>query len=143
MSSVLEFRELHPWKPYDMVILANGEEWECISYPWDENSNVLINVRKQGDPTTLCRIAVDDIRPDVKVKMDFDGYFEALVKRWIKRKPGGFKHHTVVVSAGPWAPDALSYKSEKRTLHFHFYAALRNGFGGFGPGEIEQIIDLI
>lgn len=81
--------------------------------------------------------------PKIIVEKDYDGFFENLVKQWVKRKTEPFKHHTISVYAGPWLPDAVSYRSTGGVLAFSFYAALRAGFGALSDSDIEQIIDLL
>jgi hypothetical protein len=144
-ESIQDFRTKYPWHPYQKVTLFTGEEVEVISFAYsDEGTDVKINVRMIiGDPTTMVAIDVKSILPSVEVKLDYDGYFECLVKRWIAVKAGNFNHHTIVVSAMPFLPDAVQYASGNRKLELLFYSALRSGFGGINTDEISQIIELL
>lgn len=81
--------------------------------------------------------------PIIEVKKDYDGYFERLVKGWVAKKKGDFKHKKIVISSGPWRSDAISYQSDGETIVLDFYAALRNGFGWLSAKEQEEIIELL
>lgn len=80
--------------------------------------------------------------PTVTVKSDYDGYFEALVRRWMARKQE-FKHREIVITSGPYRIDAVTYRSKDGVLHLDFYSALRAGFGALGSGEIDELVALM
>ena len=81
-------------------------------------------------------------RPLVVVKSDYDGYFEALVRSFIERK-SEFRHHTIVITSGPWRSYAVSYESKDGTLHLDFYSALRTGFGSISESEVNEMVELM
>lgn len=82
--------------------------------------------------------------PTITIDQDYDGYFEALVRKWCEKKQANgqtFKHDTITIDAGPYRASALSYRSVGNTLHLDFYAAIRVGFGSLGP--IEPILEIL
>jgi len=142
--NLLEFRQRWPYKPGQLVTLNTGCMAEVMSFPYNENDGpVFVQARLMpGDPTTLAEIPVSNIRPDVVVVHDYDGYFESWVRSWIVRKVQ-FKHHTVKVNSGPYRMDAVSYSSHDGVIMFDFYAALRSGFGMLSDEDVEAILELI
>ncbi len=84
--------------------------------------------------------------PEIEVKNDYDGYFESLVRDWCKEKEDTgkpFKHEKIIITAGPYRQAAMSYLIKDKEIILDFYSAIRNGFGGFAAGEIEQILELL
>ena len=84
--------------------------------------------------------------PELRVKSDYDRYFEELVDRWIesKRKSGeAFNHTAIVVTAGPYRSAAVSYHSKDGVLHLDFYSALRAGFGSLSAQDVREIKALL
>lgn len=84
--------------------------------------------------------------PEIVVNSDYDRYFERLVDGWIQRKRAAgepFAHDKIVVTAGPYRPDAVSYRSKDGRLHLDFYSALRTGFGSLSEADIEEILKLL
>lgn len=79
----------------------------------------------------------------ITVGSDFDGYFERLVRRLVECKLGAFKHSEVIITAGPWRPYAVQYRSEGEVLRLDFYAALRNGFGELTEEDKEGLMDIM
>jgi hypothetical protein len=82
--------------------------------------------------------------PTIKVNSDYDGYFESLVKGWLKKKEN-FNHDIISISAGPWRSAAVSYESftKEKRIHLDFYSALRTGFGLLTESDVAEIIDLL
>lgn len=81
--------------------------------------------------------------PEVVIESDYEGYFEALVREWIKRKQCSqvpFKHTRIVINAGPWRAYTVTAESKGDTLHLDFYAALRRGFGGLSHEDAASIV---
>jgi Uma2 family endonuclease len=84
--------------------------------------------------------------PELRVHSDYDRYFERLVDSWIMRKRdegGTFKHAYVVVTAGPYRPDAVTTRSQDDALHIDFYSALRTGFGSLSESDVQAIMELL
>ena len=81
--------------------------------------------------------------PKIVVESDFDGYFEDLVRSLIKRKGGQTNHRVIVISAGPWRPYAVAFRSDGDTLYLDFYSGLRHGFGHLSKVEKEQLKELL
>lgn len=86
-------------------------------------------------------------RPIVEVDRDYDGYFEALVTRWIDEKAaegGEFRSARIVVSAGPYRPHAVeTCGGADGTLFMDFYSALRAGFGSLSDDAVRKIKALL
>lgn len=78
--------------------------------------------------------------PYIYVASDFDGYFEAMVRAWVKQKTTPFTHSRIVVSAGPYRLDAVTTRSYQGAIYIDFYSALRTGFGHISNEEIDIII---
>jgi len=87
--------------------------------------------------------ATNTTQPTVTVESDYDGYFESLVRSWIDRHEGPFHHTKVVITAGPYRMDAVSYVSADGVIHLDFYSALRTGFGYLGSDEVAQLVELL
>lgn len=84
--------------------------------------------------------------PELRVHSDFDHFFENLVNRWIEEKRETnepFNHTAIVVTAGPFRSDAVSYESKGGIIHLDFYSALRTGFGSLSSTDIDQIKGLL
>lgn len=81
--------------------------------------------------------------PTIVVEQDFDGYFERLVRGWVKRKAGPFKHTEIHITSGPYRPDAVSTFSSGDTLTIDFYSALRTGFGYLSGDDIDQLVAML
>ena len=84
--------------------------------------------------------------PELVVNSDYDRYFERLVDGWIQRKRASgepFGHDKIVVTAGPYRPDAVTAQSKDGRLSLDFYSALRTGFGSLSEADIEGIIKLL
>lgn len=83
------------------------------------------------------------IVPKVTVIHDYDGYFESLVRGWVDRKEGPFKHQEVFVVAGPYKVEAVRYHSDGKELILDFYSALRTGFGELSEQDVKELIELL
>lgn len=80
--------------------------------------------------------------PMICVKKDYDGYFTGLVLSWCKSKTTEFKSKAIILSAGPYRPDAVScYHDHEGRLHIDFYAAIRAGFGGLSTEDVNAIME--
>ena len=83
--------------------------------------------------------------PTIVIERDFDGYFEHLVRGWIKKqREMGLKsrHHTVKIDAGPYRSDAVSCRPDgEGGILLDFYSAIRTGFGSLRDQEIQDIIE--
>ena len=83
------------------------------------------------------------MRPEIEVVRDYEGYFEALVKKWVDKKEElgiPFKSKKIVITSGPYRPDAVTCKRAGDMLHIDFYAALRAGFGSLHDIHVNAII---
>lgn len=81
-------------------------------------------------------------KPLIKTEKDYENYFTDWVQEWCneKQKSGEpFKHNLIVITAGPYRPSAVTYKSEGDTLHLDFYSALRRGFGEISNEEVQEL----
>jgi hypothetical protein len=80
--------------------------------------------------------------PNLIIISDYDGYFEALVRRWYERKQTQSERETVYISAGPYRATAVTARvsEDGRCLSLDFYSALRTGFGGLSSVEVDAII---
>jgi hypothetical protein len=83
------------------------------------------------------------VEPRVVIEHDYDGAFEHLVRRWMAKKVGPFKHTEIRINAGPYRESAVSYVSKDDVLWFDFYSALRAGFGDLSAEDVEALIDLL
>jgi hypothetical protein len=84
--------------------------------------------------------------PTIEVGVDFDGYFEGLVRNWVLEKAQSgrpFHHRTITVNAGPYRPYAVRYSKDGDTIHLDFYSALRTGFGELSEADVEGIKELL
>ncbi len=79
----------------------------------------------------------------VTVASDYDGYFENLVRRLVADHVGEFAHDEIVVSASPYRPSAVTYRSEGKTIYLNWYSALRRGFGGLSEKDLEELSALL
>jgi hypothetical protein len=70
--------------------------------------------------------------PDIRVEKDYDGYYENLVRSWIKRKATPWKCGTIVISASPYIPEEeviCEYDEDNpKELHLHFHSHLRKDY---------------
>jgi hypothetical protein len=83
------------------------------------------------------------IQPVVVVERDYDGFFEALVRSWIREHKGPFHHDTIVICSGPYRMDAVSYASLDGTLALDFYSALRMGFGALSSQDVAELVKML
>ncbi len=85
--------------------------------------------------------------PEIVVVKDYDGFFEQLVKAWVKRKADSgktFNHTRIEINSGPYRPSVVSYASKDKILKLDFYAAFRTGmFGSITDEEVEQMIEIL
>lgn len=84
--------------------------------------------------------------PEVVVVMDFDGYFEAMVRGMVKDKIAAgqqFKHARIEVEGVPFLMSAAEYRSSGGTIRLQFYPALRTGFGSLSDEDKVAIRDLL
>lgn len=84
--------------------------------------------------------------PEIVVVKDYDGYFEGLVRNWVRIKVEAkrtFRHKKITISSGPYRQDAVSYRITDGVLNLDFYSALRAGFGHLSDEDVEQIITLL
>lgn len=85
--------------------------------------------------------------PKIEVLSDFNGYFEAMVRRWVQhRKDSGqlFKSSEIKVTAGPYRMSAVTAEVggiDDELLHLDFYSPMHAGFGSLSDTEIQQIKD--
>lgn len=83
--------------------------------------------------------------PKIEVLSDFDGYFEAMVRRWVQQmKDSGtlFKSQRILITAGPYRACAVSAEVggiDNEQLTLDFYSALRTGFGSLSESDVAQI----
>lgn len=81
--------------------------------------------------------------PEITVKSDFDGYFEKLVRGWVKQlrdEDKRLRHKRIVIEAGAYRSSAVATKSDGiDTLSLDFYSAIRNGFGGLSDADVAAI----
>lgn len=84
--------------------------------------------------------------PELRVHNDYDRYFQRLVDSWIQRKCEEgrvFAHTAVVVTAGPWRPDAVTTRSAGGVLFLDFYSAIRTGFGRLSAEDVDAIVGML
>jgi hypothetical protein len=87
-------------------------------------------------------------KPTVVVKKDFNGYFEKLVNSWLDVAVSSgysFKHHTIVVNAGPYRAVAVTVEDTDNPgeVMVDFYSGLRAGFGELSRMDVAGIIDML
>jgi hypothetical protein len=87
----------------------------------------------------------EQMKPEIEVLSDYDGYFEALVRRWVDRKTTEFKFKKIQISSGPYRADAVRvYQREGQpTVVLDFYSALRTGFGHLSETDVNAIIEML
>jgi hypothetical protein len=84
--------------------------------------------------------------PKIEVVLDYDGYFEAIVRRWVNEKAQSgkpFKHRVILVSAGPYRAYAVAYEDKGESISLDFYSPLRTGFGELGAEDVAAIKELL
>ena len=82
---------------------------------------------------------------DIIVKSDFDGYFEHLARQIVSFADAP-KYKRVIVTAGPYRPNALSInrvKDDPDAINLDFYSAIRNGFGSLSETDLVEAAKLI
>lgn len=88
-------------------------------------------------------------KPKIVVEHDWDGFFEQVVRTWIKMKEDAgeaFTYSKIYVTGMPYQGDAVvmtKRKGEEGALTISFYPAIRNGFGSLSEAEVAKIIDLL
>jgi len=83
--------------------------------------------------------------PIIIVEKDYDGYFESLVRSWIKQhKEAGnkFLHKTLRIVSGPYRSSAVTMRSDGESrMTLDFYSAIRSGFGELTDEDVQDIKD--
>ena len=77
--------------------------------------------------------------PQVVVERDFDGYFEAQVRRILTSLPTS-PYRVVRIRAVPFLPDAVQYRAAGDEILLLFYAALRRGFGSIDWAIVGDLL---
>lgn len=78
------------------------------------------------------------MEPKITVLNDYNGYFERLVRRWLKECPSG--RSEIVISASPYRSCAVSCRvDQENVLHLDFYSAIRNGFGSLSKHDVDEL----
>lgn len=80
---------------------------------------------------------------ELEITKDYDGYFEALVRSWIKRKKGPLNNKKIVVTSGPYRSYGVAYEIEMEVITLDFYSPIRKGFGSLSEEDIEGIIEIL
>jgi hypothetical protein len=89
-----------------------------------------------NEPSFFCQ-------PNILIELDYDGYFERLVRNWLDRKEGLYRHSAIHINSGPYRESAVSYESRDGVLLLDFYSALRAGFGGLSEDDVNALIALL
>lgn len=83
---------------------------------------------------------IAEIKPVVRVIRDYEGYFEALVRKLVDTKAEPFKNKEIWVNSGPWRTDAcVTRRIAEGVIELDFYSALRTGFGSLTKADKESI----
>jgi hypothetical protein len=82
---------------------------------------------------------------NIVVERDYDGYFEGLTKRIVSMVKSP-KYTTVIVTAGPYRPNAVSVnkvRDRDDAVHLDYYSALRTGFGRLSEQDLIDIAAML
>lgn len=81
--------------------------------------------------------------PKIEVAYDYDGYFEAFIRDLFNKKEGPFKHHTVVIDAGPWRTWNVKFESKQGVLYLDFYSPARFHPQILNDHETKQLVEIL
>ena len=141
-DAILSYRYYHRWIS---EAFSNENHMSTIEFDtpqhWPDGLRCAVCEREW--PCADAPLILRGDQPTLTVVQDFDGAFERLVRRWIARKVGSFKHTEIRITSGPYRSSAVSYTSRNGVLTLDFYSALRTGFGALSDDDVKALVELL